>query len=276
MLGRELAAALTRAGVLALAGRADLDITDAEAVRRVLSSVRPRVVINAAGYTDVDGAEAEPELADQVNRAGPGNLSRACREIGALLVHYSTDYVFAGDAERPYCAGDTPHPINAYGQTKLAGENEVTESGCRHLLIRTSWLFASHGRNFVRTILDLALQRPTLDVVDDQFGRPTYAPDLAHMTIALLEHEAQGTFHAANDGQCSWYELARAVSESAGLACDIRPCPTSAQPRAARRPAYTVLDLSATAAIIGQPRHWKEAVADCVERLMSRRVIRSP
>ncbi|MHC4767612.1 MAG: SDR family oxidoreductase, partial [Planctomycetota bacterium] len=150
MLGCELVVACRRRGTEArgLVGPDEIDITDEHAVREILARERPSIVINATGYTDVDGAEAEPQAADQINRVGPAHLARACREAGALLVHYSTDYVFDGRLDRPYRPDDTPNPINAYGRSKLAGEQEITDVGCRHLLIRTSWLFAPHSRNF--------------------------------------------------------------------------------------------------------------------------------
>jgi dTDP-4-dehydrorhamnose reductase len=269
MLGRELVAACRRrgTGTRALVGPDELDITDERAVRQLLVAPRPAVVINATGYTDVDGAEAEPEAADQVNRAGPAALAGACRDAGALLVHYSTDYVFDGRADRPYRPDDTPNPVNAYGRSKLAGEREVTAGGCRYLLIRASWLFAPHGRNFVRTILDLAAKRPALDVVDDQYGRPTYAPDLARTTFQLLDRGGLGTFHAANEGACSWFELATAIVEMSGLPCSVRPCRSTDMPRPAARPRYSALDLSGTTALVGQPRHWKDALAECLEQL---------
>lgn len=274
MLGRELAAECARRGADArgLAGPDDLDVTDPAAVADALRRESPAVVINATGYTDVDGAETNRELADRVNGAGPGNLARVCRDLDALLVHFSTDYVFDGRAGRPYLVDDEPNPISAYGRSKLAGEHAIVESGCRHLLIRTSWLFAAHGRNFVRTILDLAGRRPALNVVDDQHGRPTYGPDLARMTLDLIDRGAHGTWHAANDGHCTWCDLANAIVEHAQSTCEICPCPTSAYPLPAPRPAFSVLDLAATAALIGPPRHWKDAVADCVGRLIDQRV----
>jgi dTDP-4-dehydrorhamnose reductase len=278
MLGRELVAAGRRRDVRVrgIPGPEDLDITDAGAVVRALENEGSMVVVNATGYTDVDGAEADPDEADRVNRAGPANLARTCRAIGALLVHYSTDYVFDGRASRPYRVDDAPNPISTYGRTKLDGERAVIESGCSHLLVRTSWLFAPHGRNFVRTILDLATRRPTLEVVDDQHGRPTYAPDLARITLDLVERGARGTFHAANAGHCTWYELATAIVEQAGLDCDIRPCATSAHPRPACRPESGILDLAETAALLGEPRPWTEALAECLEALNVRPVTQSP
>ena len=157
MLGRALLAACTRRGidVHGLAGRKVLDITDSGAVRRALRDESPDVVVNSTGYTDVDGAEANLEAADGANHRGPADLARTCRDIGAILVNYSTDYVFNGRSCHPYRVDDVPDPVNVYGRSKLAGEQAVIDSGCQHLIVRTSWLFASHGRNFVRTMFEL-------------------------------------------------------------------------------------------------------------------------
>ncbi|TDI45232.1 MAG: dTDP-4-dehydrorhamnose reductase [Acidobacteria bacterium] len=269
MLGRELAAECARRGTDCrnLVGPDDLDVTQAAAVSETLRREMPAVVINATAYTDVDGAEANRAEADLVNGAGPGNLARVCRELDCMLVHFSTDYVFDGRAGRPYLVDDEPDPINAYGRSKLLGDRAIAEAGCRHLLIRTSWLFAAHGHNFVRTILRLAGRQPTLNVIDDQHGRPTYCPDLARMTFDLVDRGAQGTWHAANDGHCTWFDFATAIVGQAGSACEVRRCPTTDHPRPAPRPAFSVLDLSATTALIGCSRHWSDAVADCVGQL---------
>jgi len=274
MLGRELVAECARrdANARSLDGPSELDITDADAISDVLRREPPAVVINATGYTDVDGAETNRELAARVNGTGPGNLARVCRDQDALLVHYSTDYVFDGRAGRPYEVDDEPNPINAYSRSKLAGERAIVETGCRYVLIRTSWLFATHGHNFVRTILDLAGRRPTLNVIDDQHGRPTYCPDLARMTFDLVDRGAQGTYHAANDGHCTWFDLATAIVGQAESACEVRRCSTPDHPLPAPRPMFSVLDLSATTALIGCPRHWNLAVADCVGQLIDQRV----
>ncbi len=269
MLGRSLQVVGARrgVGVDCIPDESHLDITDGDAVQSLLASAGPTVVINAAGFTDVDGAEGDPETADRVNHLGPANLAQSCRDIEALLVHYSTDYIFDGTASRPYRVDDPPNPVSCYGRSKWAGEQAIVRSGCRHLILRSSWLYAAHGRNFVRTILDLAAQRPVLDVVDDQKGRPTLCDDLAELTWRFLESGAEGTWHACNDGACSWYELAGAVVESAALNCTIRPCATSDHPRPARRPAFSVLDIDATADLLGRPRHWRDALKDCMSQL---------
>jgi dTDP-4-dehydrorhamnose reductase len=274
MLGRELAAECDRRGTdcRTLAGSDDLDVTQAAAVSETLRREMPAIVINAAAYTDVDGAEANQAQADLVNGTGPGNLARVCRELDCMLVHFSTDYVFDGRAGRPYLVDDEPNPINAYGRSKLLGDQAIVETGCRHLLIRTSWLFAAHGNNFVRTILRLAGGEPTLNVIDDQHGRPTYCTDLARITFDLIEHDAQGTYHAGNDGHCTWFDFATAIVGQARSACEVHRCPTTDHPRPAPRPGFSVLDLAATTALIGSPRHWSDAVADCVGQLIDQPV----
>ncbi len=274
MLGRELAAECDRRGTdcRTLVGPDDLDVTQAAAVSGTLRREMPAVVINATGYTNVDGAETNRAEADLVNGAGPGNLARVCRDIDCTLVHFSTDYVFDGRAGRPYLVDDEPNPINAYGRSKLAGDRAIAEAGCRHLLIRTSWLFAAHGHNFVRTILGLAGRQPTLNVIDDQHGRPTYCPDLARMTFDMVDRGAQGIYHAANDGHCTWFDLATAIVGQARSPCEVRRCSTPDHPLPAPRPAFSVLDLAATTALIGSPRHWNDAVADCVGQLIDQPV----
>lgn len=271
MLGRALLAECARRD-MPVDAKPDwnaLDITDRTAVASCLEAARPSLVINAAGYTDVDGAESDELAADRVNRAGPANLAAACLAVGALLVHVSTDYVFDGAGDHPYPTIAATNPQGAYARTKRDGELAVLDSGCEHLIVRTSWLFAPFGKNFVRTIHELAQQRESLRVVNDQRARPTYAFDLAAMLLDLVEGGARGMHHATNDGEASWFDLACAVVGAADLPCTIEPCTTDAFPRPAPRPSYSVLDLTDTTAIIGQPRHWSEAVADCVRTMVA-------
>ena len=267
MLGRELVSACAARGidVLSFGTPEALDITDSADVRDALRDAK--LVLNAAGFTDVDGAESEPAEAMRVNQLGPLNLARTCLENDALLVHYSTDYVFNGVASSAYRVDDLPSPLSMYGLSKLAGEHAIRDVGCNHLIIRSSWLFAPHSRNFVRTILDLASHRSSLQVVADQIGRPTSSEDLAGMTLGLLDAGAKGTFHAANRGRCTWHEFAREIVALAECDCRIEPCKTGDHPRPARRPRFSVLDLSAAIRLIGKPRHWKTALHDCVEAL---------
>lgn len=265
MLGQELVGACAARGmeVESFGTPQALDITDSDAVGEALRGAT--LVLNAAAYTDVDGAESEPAEAMRVNQLGPMNLARTCLENDALLVHYSTDFVFNGVASSAYRVNDVPSPLNLYGLSKLAGENAIRDVGCKHLIIRSSWLFAPHSRNFVRTILKMASQRPNLRVVADQIGRPTSCEDLARMTLGLIDAGAKGTVHAANRGRCTWFEFAREIVALSGAQCRIDPCKTSDQARPAARPRFSVLDLAEMTRLIGKPRHWKTALRDCIE-----------
>ena len=228
----------------------DLDITDRSRVRSYLRETEPAVVINAAAYTDVEGCEENREQAFEVNGRAPGHIAEACHASGSLLVHYSTDYVFNG-TQKEYRETDTPDPINAYGASKLLGEQLIQTEHDKFLIIRTSWLFGAYGRNFVDTMLTLSPHTEQVRVVNDQFGRPTYTKDLAIETKKLLDREP-GIYHVTNSGTCSWYEFARAIIPNA------IPCSTAEFPRKARRPTYSVLLSTKTAPL----RHWREALAD--------------
>lgn len=228
----------------------DLDITDDARVREFLLEVKPAIVINAAAYTDVDGCEDNQEHAFKVNGQAPGQIANACHESGSLLIHYSTDYVFNGEKEE-YSESDAPDPINVYGASKLLGEQLIQENHDNFLIIRTSWLFGPHGRNFVDTMLTLSQQMERVKVVSDQFGKPTYTKDLATATASLLDREP-GIYHVTNDGTCSWYDFARAIIPNAV------PCSSDEFPRKAKRPKYSVLKPTRTRPL----RHWREALAD--------------
>ncbi len=201
---------------------AELDIRDCEAVYSALSELRPGIVVNAAAYTDVDGCETNIELATAVNGQAPGHVARVCHEIGAMLVHFGTDFVFDGESERPYHEDDAANPLSVYGRSKWEGERAIGNAGCRHLIVRTSWLFGPGGRNFVEAILLRAKSGEPLRVVTDQVGRPTLAADLAEAVVRLLDAGAQGTVHFANSGQCSWFEFAQEIVRQAGLATTVQ------------------------------------------------------
>jgi dTDP-4-dehydrorhamnose reductase len=227
--------------VVALA-RADLDITDAGAVRAAVRDVRPEVIVNCAAWTDVDGAEAAEAAATAVNGDGAGHLAAAAAEAGAHIVHVSTDYVFPGDATEPYREDAPTGPRSAYGRSKLAGERAVAAAAPHaHAIVRTAWLFGPHGPNFVDTMLRLARERPELNVVDDQLGCPTYAGHLAGALVQIARARTQGVLHVAGGGACTWYELACATFARAGIDVTVHPCTTAAFPRPAARPAYSVL-----------------------------------
>lgn len=228
----------------------ELDITDKTQVLDRIQKINPDLVINAAAYTDVDGCEDNQELAFHVNGHGPGYLADACNKIGATLVHFSTDYVFDG-SKKEYTEFDTPNPINVYGKSKLLGEQEITENLDNYRIIRTSWLFGKHGKNFVETILKLSHDMDEVKVVNDQFGKPTYTVDIARRLKEIVELEP-GVYHLTNDGVCSWYEFASAFINNAV------PCTSDEFPRKAKRPKYSVL----TNTKIEPMRHWKEALKD--------------
>ncbi|MDQ1275369.1 MAG: dTDP-4-dehydrorhamnose reductase, partial [Euryarchaeota archaeon] len=226
----------------------ELDITNREQVLKSIQGIKPDVVINAAAYTDVDGCEDNRELALQVNGYGPGHIAEACNKTGATLVHFSTDYVFDG-SRNEYIESDTPNPINVYGQSKLLGEQKIAESASDYRIIRISWLFGTHGRNFVETMLKLSPQVYRVKLVNDQFGKPTYTVDLANKITEILELEP-GIYHLTNDGVCSWYEFASAIIDN------VVPCTSEEFPRKAKRPKYSVLINTKTESL----RHWKEAL----------------
>lgn len=226
-----------------------------------------RTVINCAGWTNVDTAEANEADASRINGYGVGKLAEHCQRIGAVLVHYSTDYVFSGHATEPYRVDHPRAPLNAYGRSKALGESLLEQSGARSLLIRTSWVYAPWGKNFVRTIVGLARTRPSLRVVSDQLGRPSSAEELARVSLELLSRQLTGTFHVSDAGQCSWYELARAAVSRAGLRCAVEPCTSAEYPSPAVRPSYSVLDLSRTEEQLGPLRAWEQSVDDVVRRI---------
>lgn len=242
MLGKALGQAFKEETVTAW-DRAELDITQAASVREQVGKVQPEIIINAAAYTNVDGAEADREAAWAVNVRGVINMAAAAKEAGATLVHYSTDYVFPGDRAAGYSEDDNPGPaVNVYGESKLAGEQAVRESGNRYYLIRTAWLYGPGGKNFVDTILKLGAEKNELSVINDQHGSPTYTYDLARYTKELLEnHWSPGVYHATNAGVTTWYDFAREIFRLAGQSVLIKPVPSSDYPRPARRPAWSVL-----------------------------------
>lgn len=261
MLGREVVAAARVAGH-EVTGRdvESIDITDAPATARLVAADAPQAVVNCAAFTDVDGAEQREQDALAVNGAGAGNLAAAAAAAGARIVHPSTDYVFPGDASEPYVESSPTGPRSAYGRTKLAGELAVAAAHPDHAIVRTAWLFGVHGSNFVDTILRLASERETIQVVDDQVGSPTWAGHLAPALVELAGREATGIFHAAGAGRCSWFQLAREAVARAGIPCEVEPTTTAAFPRPAPRPAFSVLASERGADAITLPP-WREGLA---------------
>jgi dTDP-4-dehydrorhamnose reductase len=246
----------------------EVDLTRPETFARIERFEPTRVVLCAA-YTDVDGAEDQEALATAINGDGVGALAARCARLGATLVHFGTDYVFDGRGRAPYPVDAPLAPQGAYARSKARGEVLLRESQADHLYVRTSWLYAPWGKNFVRTIARNARVRPQLKVVDDQRGRPTSAEHLARTTLALLDRGARGTFHVTDGGECTWFELARAVVEGLGLAdrCRVLPCTSAEWPSPVARPAYSVLDLSRTEALLGPMPSWRENLADVLARL---------
>lgn len=243
-------------------GRADFDILDPKSLGDFLDEMKPAWVYNAVAYTAVDKAEDEPAEAAKLNKTLPAMLGRLCRQRGIGLVHFSTDFVFDGTKPIPYTENDPVNPIGVYGQTKLDGERELLAVGLeRCLILRTAWLFGPAKTNFVHKILALAKQRPELRVVHDQFGSPTYTPDLAAYAVALAKSGATGIFHVVNSGRASWCELAAEAVTAAGLPCRIQPITTDQYPTRAKRPAFSVLDTAKFSKSTGiVPRPWLQAL----------------
>lgn len=247
MLGRELNVVFPNAIRL---NHTDIDIRDREKVIASIIVNEPGLVINAAAYTAVDECENHQELAFEVNGIAPGYIAEGCFRSGAILVHYSTDYIFDG-TKKEYIETDLPNPINVYGKSKLLGEKSIIGKMKNYRIIRTSWLFGKYGKNFVDTMLKLSSQMDTVRVVNDQFGRPTYAVDLAKKTAEIVGSPS-GIYHITNDGTCSWYEFASAIIDN------VTPCNSEEFIRKAKRPKYSVLVNTKTAPM----RHWRKALAE--------------
>jgi len=260
-LGRGLAASAPHDAEIVSHDIDTLDITDEASVRRCVAAVKPALLFNAAAYTAVDKAESEEDIALAANGTAVGYLAAAARDEGARFVHVSTDFVFDGTQGIPYAPGDATNPVSAYGRTKLAGEQAA---GPDALTVRTAWVYAPNGGNFVRTMLRVMRERPEVRVVADQIGTPTYAPGLASALWTLAGKDLSGIYHYTDSGAASWYDFAVAIQEEAlavGLldhAVPVIPIATSAYPTPARRPHYSVLDKSSTFAALGAPApHWR-------------------
>jgi dTDP-4-dehydrorhamnose reductase len=241
-LGSELILLLREEHEIIPATRAECDITDLPAVLSFVRHVRPQVIINTAAYTDVDGCESNKDMAFKVNALGARNVAIAAREFGARLVHISTDYIFDGQKSDPYREYDQPNPINVYGASKLLGETFVKEQTHRFFIVRTAWLYGKTGRNFVKTMLKLAQEKEELQVVNDQWGTPTYTGDLAKQIKRLILTELYGTYHCTSQGSCTWYEFALGIFKQAGLDVKVKPVTSDEFPRPAKRPKNSVLE----------------------------------
>lgn len=250
------------------------DVTDPDAVARAIAAAAPDLILNAAAYNAVDKAEAEPEAAHRLNAVAPGMIAAAARAAGARTIHVSTDFVFDGTASRPYRPEDAAAPCSAYGRSKLAGERAVREADADALIVRTAWLYAAEGANFVNTMLRLMRERSEIGVVADQIGTPTWAPSLAGALWALAGKKARGLMHYTDSGVASWYDFAVAIAEEAGAAgllekpVAIRPIATADYPAAARRPAFSLLEKTATWNLLGESApHWRVNLRRNVQEL---------
>lgn len=247
----------------------ELDITDREATVTYIRRIQPDTVINCAAFTNVDGCETNRDAAYRVNALGPRNLALACEKINARLIHISTDYVFSGTANGGVALDESalPAPISAYGQTKLLGETYVQQFCRRHFIVRTAWLYSYYGKNFVKTMVNLAKTHDTLNVVNDQLGNPTNAVDLAYHILKLAVSHDYGIYHCTGSGICSWYDFASEIIRLSGLPCIVKPV-TSAQykemnPKSADRPAWSALENRALRCSVGDDmRDWKDAIQD--------------
>ncbi len=274
-LGSALAELLSPSHETIFLDQPEINLVDADTVPTHVAAHAPDLVINAAAYTAVDKAESEPELAQAINACAPEAMASACAVAGIPLLHYSTDYVFDGNASTPYCETAPVAPCSVYGASKLAGERAVVKANDRHIILRTAWLYSHVGHNFLKTMLRLAAERKPVRVVDDQVGSPTYAWDLAQASVAVVEALAQdrddvyGIFHATNTGVTSWHGFAEQIFKSAG--CDpveLTPIPTEAYPTPAPRPAYSVLSCDRLAEVFGvRMPAWQDALARCIARL---------
>lgn len=261
MLGRAMVEALSTRGIAhETAGRNRVDLASPGSIAGITPGFTH--VINCAAYTAVDLAEEQDADATRINGHAVADLAARCDQIDAQLVHFGTDYVFNGTATEPYAVDHPRDPINAYGRSKAVGEEALEASGARYLYLRTSWLYAPWGSNFVLTMKKLTADKEQLKVVDDQRGRPTSCLNLARTTLDLLRAEAEGFLHATDGGACTWRGLTQAINDQLGHACDVQPCTTADFPRPAKRPAYSVLDLSETESILGPRPAWQDCLAE--------------
>lgn len=253
---------------------AELDITNAMAVEKIVNDHDIKAIINCAAYTNVDKAEDDYDFAELLNATAVKNLAQAIKKNDGILIHVSTDYVFGGTKNNTPCSEDQPaNPTGAYGITKLHGEQSIIETGCKHLIIRTAWLYSEFGKNFVKTMLNLTATKPNLNVVFDQVGSPTYAYDLAQAIFNIVEnrkYEGQdGIYHYSNEGVCSWFDFTKMIAEYAGHTdCDIQPCHSDEFPSKVVRPSYSVLDKTKIKKTFGiHVPYWTDSLKRCLAEL---------
>ena len=248
-----------------------LDITDLEAIRSLVKTGHIEAIVNCAAYTNVEAAESNQELAERLNAKAVENLAIAMKEVGGLLIHISTDYVFGKEPYNTPCKEDQKGtPTGVYGLTKLHGEEAILRTGVRYVILRTAWLYSEYGKNFVKTMLKLTAEKPMLKVVFDQVGTPTYAGDLADAIITILTHPKEGIYHYSNEGVCSWFDFAKMIAEMAGRTeCDIQPCHSNEFPSPVKRPAYSVLDKTKIKETFGLSiPYWTDSLRRCLAALL--------
>lgn len=253
---------------------AELDITDPEAIRRMVADNDVKVIVNCAAYTNVDKAEDDVRFAEKLNAEAVANLAQAMKETGGTLIHISTDYVFGGNqGNTPRNEEEPTNPTGVYGLTKLHGEQAIARSGVKALIFRTAWLYSEYGKNFVKTMLELTATKPSLKVVFDQAGTPTYAQDLADTIVSIIENNAltgnEGIYHFSNEGVCSWYDFTKMIARIAGnTQCDIRPCHSDEFPSKVVRPSYSVLDKQKVKSTFGITiPYWTDSLQKCINNL---------
>ena len=283
-VGWELQSTLAPLGTVIALDRSGMDLANPDSIRRAIRDAKPEVIVNAAAYNNVDKAESEPELAMRVNGVAPGIMAEEAKRLGAILIHYSTDYVFDGELDRPYSEDDPPNPVNAYGKTKLAGERAIHDSGASYIIFRTSWVYAARGQNFVRTMLRLGRERSELRIVDDQVGAPTWARFIADATAQVLRqlgdgHKAigdrAGIYNLTATGAVSWYGFASAIFVEAKAQLGMTPpklipITTAEYPLPARRPANSRLDNSKLTRAFGlTPPPWNEMLKACIQEMQA-------
>ena len=256
-----------------LVDRSQLDLAFPESFEKIIQTIAPDCIINTAAYTAVDKSETEKELAFTVNATAVQELARISKGLAIPFITYSTDYVFDGEATQPYTISTKVDPVNFYGSTKAAGEKMAMEANEDTIVIRTSWVFSSHGNNFVKTMMRLMKERAQLNIVADQKGRPTYAKDLAIATMHMIEamnagKSIKGVYHFANQGETTWFDFAAKIKANAGLYCTLNPIETKDFPTPAKRPSYSVLDTSKIEQDLAiDIRHWENALNDCIDQI---------
>lgn len=248
-----------------------LDITNIDAIREMVKELGIKLIVNCAAYTNVDKAESDYDTANMLNNTAAGNLAAAMKEVDGTLIHISTDYVFQGDRNTPCREDWATNPLGVYGKTKLAGEKAIEATGCKHIIIRTAWLYSQWGKNFVKTMQNLTATKDSLKVVFDQVGTPTFAGDLADVIAHIIntnQLEKTGIYHFSNEGVCSWFDFAKLICEMSGNTCDIQPCYSEDFPSPVERPHFSVLDKSKLKKTFGfKVPYWTDSLKVCIKQL---------